>query len=433
MQRQERVERFRALGIAESQIYTEILRAREIDQVLFQRADHREYGVTGETITAALHSFTIEKFGPYPADPEQYPEVYGMAMATPPLLFSSYREKSYGPALTTVWEEANQSEHVLLVHADGYLGDAVAAKTIFQRAPKIVATAADEKAAAELQLLYPYYAWTTLETLPADDFDYIFVGSDAATAEELQPLTQTRPAARIDAWLLFDGVRDREQLPAGAWYLYGADDEKLYWIGHPDSTQEKRYGMARFSDGRWEKEIYFPETWRAWQTTQEETTLQHYADPLPMQSAPTEGVALTAALNDGPWPLAAQKESAPREVAGPLASGDVVIAATQDGYRVGIITAKHAGKYLAGRAFVMRPRDMGKAAWLWMTLQTDRVRAQLASLLAGDFRYLTPALLGRLPLGNATADAIHTAQAWLARQNEWEEVQTRWEESMHMF
>ena len=220
MQRQERVERFRALGIAESQIYTEILRAREIDQVLFQRADHREYGVTGETITAALHSFTIEKFGPYPADPEQYPEVYGMAMATPPLLFSSYREKSYGPALTTVWEEANQSEHVLLVHADGYLGDAVAAKTIFQRAPKIVATAADEKAAAELQLLYPYYAWTTLETLPEDDFDYIFVGSDAATAEELQPLTQTRPAARIDAWLLFDGVRDREQLPAGAWYAF---------------------------------------------------------------------------------------------------------------------------------------------------------------------------------------------------------------------
>ncbi len=433
MQRQERVERFRALGIAESQIYTEILRAREIDQVLFQRADHREYGVTGETITAALHSFTIEKFGPYPADPEQYPEVYGMAMATPPLLFSSYREKSYGPALTTVWEEANQSEHVLLVHADGYLGDAVAAKTIFQRAPKIVATAADEKAAAELQLLYPYYAWTTLETLPEDDFDYIFVGSDAATAEELQPLTQTRPAARIDAWLLFDGVRDREQLPAGAWYLYGADDEKLYWIGHPDSTQEKRYGMARFSDGRWEKEIYLPETWRAWQTTQEETTLQHYADPLPMQSAPTEGVALMAALNGGPWPMAAREEPAPREVAGPLAVGDVVIAATQDGYRVGIITAKHAGKYLAGRAFVMRPRDMEKAAWLWWILQTDRVKAQLASLLAGDFRYLTPALLGRLPLGNATADAIHTAQAWLARQNEWEEVQTRWEESMRTF
>ena len=433
MQRQERVERFRALGIAESQIYTEILRAREIDQVLFQRADHREYGVTGETIIAALHSFTIENFGPYPADPEQYPEVYGMAMATPPLLFSSYREKSYGPALTTVWEEANQSEHVLLVHADGYLGDAVAAKTIFQRAPKIVATAADEKAAAELQLLYPYYAWTTLETLPEDDFDYIFVGSDAATAEELQPLTQTRPAARIDAWLLFDGVRDREQLPAGAWYLYGADDEKLYWIGHPDSTQEKRYGMARFSDGRWEKEIYLPETWRAWQTTQEETTLQHYADPLPMQSAPTEGVALMAALNGGPWPMAAREEPAPREVAGPLAVGDVVIAATQDGYRVGIITAKHAGKYLAGRAFVMRPRDMEKAAWLWWILQTDRVKAQLASLLAGDFRYLTPALLGRLPLGNATADAIHTAQAWLARQNEWEEVQTRWEESMRTF
>ena len=319
------------------------------------------------------------------------------------------------------------------MHADGYLGDAVAAKTIFQRAPKIVATAADEKAAAELQLLYPYYAWTTLETLPEDDFDYIFVGSDAATAEELQPLTQTRPAARIDAWLLFDGVRDREQLPAGAWYLYGADDEKLYWIGHPDSTQEKRYGMARFSDGRWEKEIYLPETWRAWQTTQEETTLQHYADPLPMQSAPTEGVALMAALNGGPWPMAAREEPAPREVAGPLAVGDVVIAATQDGYRVGIITAKHAGKYLAGRAFVMRPRDMEKAAWLWWILQTDRVKAQLASLLAGDFRYLTPALLGRLPLGNATADAIHTAQAWLARQNEWEEVQTRWEESMRTF
>ena len=81
----------------------------------------------------------------------------------------------------------------------------------------------------------------------------------------------------------------------------------------------------------------------------------------------------------------------------------------------------------------MRPRRMEHAAWLWMTLQTDRVREQLMSLLAGDFRYLTPALLGQLPLGNATADAIHTAQAWLARQNEWEEVQTRWAECMHTF
>ena len=138
-------------------------------------------------------------------------------------------------------------------------------------------------------------------------------------------------------------------------------------------------------------------------------------------------------VNAGPWPMAAQEEPTPREVAGPLASGDVVIAATQDGYRVGIITAKHAGKYLAGRSFVMRPRDTEKAAWLWWVLQTDRVRAQLTSLLAGDFRYLTPALLGQLPLGNATADAIHTAQAWLARQHEWEEVQTRWEECMRTF
>lgn len=231
-------------------------------------------------------------------------------------------------------------------------------------------------------------------------------------------------------WLLFDGVRDREQLPTGAWYLYGADDEKLYWTGHPDPAQKKRYGMARFSDGRWEKEIRSPATWQA---DQAETALQQYADLLPTRPIPDGGVTLAAALNDGPWPLAAQKESAPREVAGPLASGDVVIAATQDGYRVGIITAKHAGKYLAGRAFVMRPRRMEHAAWLWMTLQTDRVRAQLASLLAGDFRYLTPALLGQLPLGNATADAIHTAQAWLARQSEWEEVQTRWEECMHTF
>ena len=96
MQRQERVERFRALGIAESQIYTEILRAREIDQVLFQRADHREYGVTGETIIAALHSFTIEKFGPYPADPEQYPEVYGDGNAAAAFQFLSGKKLRAG-------------------------------------------------------------------------------------------------------------------------------------------------------------------------------------------------------------------------------------------------------------------------------------------------------------------------------------------------
>lgn len=433
MQRHEWVERFRASGIAESQIYTEVLRAREIDQVLFQRADHREYGVTGETIIAALHSFTIEKFGSYPADPEQYPEVYGMAMATPPLLFSPYREKSYGPALTTVWEEANQSEHVLLVHADMYLGDATKAKEIFQRAPKIVATAADDKAAAELQLLYPYYEWTTFETLPKDDFDYIFLGAAVATTTELQQLTQAYPEARIDAWILFEGAQDQTQLPTGAWYLYGADDEKLYWIGHPDSTQKKRYGMARFSDGRWEKEIRSPETWQAWQADQAETALQQYADLLPTRPIPDGGVTLAAALNDGPWPLTAREESMSGEAVGPLASGDIVIAATKNLYRVGIITEKNAGKYLSGHAFVMRPRRMEHAAWLWMTLQTDRVREQLMSLLAGDFRYLTPALLGQLPLGDVTADAIHTAQAWLARQNEWEEVQTRWEECMRTF
>jgi len=75
------INKFKELGVTGSDVVTELLRFRVLDQILQGSSEVRQWGITGEKLYELATQSTVEVFGPIPYDQAGFERVYGPSFA----------------------------------------------------------------------------------------------------------------------------------------------------------------------------------------------------------------------------------------------------------------------------------------------------------------------------------------------------------------
>lgn len=131
--KEEKIRKFAGLGVAEADIFREIMRARHLDYVLFSQPSNREYGLTQEALFEAAQKLTAEKLGVVPGDVETYAAIYTLALSVDPMMFAETAPVSAVTAalVRRAAAEAEKAGQTVLLRSgavsavpDGYFRDA---------------------------------------------------------------------------------------------------------------------------------------------------------------------------------------------------------------------------------------------------------------------------------------------------------------------
>lgn len=115
--------RMAALGVESADIFTEIMRARYLDYVIFSDPKNEEYGLSQADMYREAVRLTGESIGTVPGNEESYAYIYTVAMSVDPMLFSGAAPagEAMQAVLSHAAEAAAKGKKVLFAGAENYL------------------------------------------------------------------------------------------------------------------------------------------------------------------------------------------------------------------------------------------------------------------------------------------------------------------------
>lgn len=176
--KEEKIRKFAELGVAEADIFREIMRARHLDYVLFSQPSNREYGLTQEALFEAAQKLTAEKLGAVPGDVETYAAIYTLALSVDPMMFAETAPVSAVTAALVrraAAEAEKAGQTVLFAGAEQYL-PCLTDIFVTLRGKRIAVAVADASWQEPVAMIYARGRSMTMEEIPGDTetYDYIF-------------------------------------------------------------------------------------------------------------------------------------------------------------------------------------------------------------------------------------------------------------------
>lgn len=182
------VQKMAALGVPEKEIFREMMRARNLDFIIFSDRKNADNGLTQEDLYKEAVRLTTDSIGPVPGNEDTYAYIYTVGMSADPLLFAPEL-----PELSPVKKEilrhaieaAGKGKSVLFAGADAYLA-MMTEIFVALKGRHIAVSVADSAWHKRVQLIYGRGHVMKAEELAADTdkYDYIFFaaeGEDAGT------------------------------------------------------------------------------------------------------------------------------------------------------------------------------------------------------------------------------------------------------------
>ncbi len=447
------IETFARYGVPRERIFSEVMRARYLDYVLFLDPTNVQYGISISDLYENMKR-TADKLGLYEGDEDTYAKVYTLALRVEPLVFAPdvpHAAKEIHSLLLAALEKATASgATVLFAGAEGYLP--FAGEIFDKLGGKRVAIAVKEKIWKErLQLLFPRGRAMLEEELAGDTekYDYIFdfetIG--APHVQELRHLLAAHGA--MDVLLPYDLLQEKsdaaeaarealaEEKKLASFYdteIEGAEYAFLRFEG--DAVDTLTFGESGFADGvfygvdqlalpadafaeakDWNYDLYAYNGSAALQMllsgniiSMDHSIAQGFA------VAPKEKMSGRCGLvkGDAVTPAGIRRDLISSENFDPetfcvvLREGDLVLAVSKDEIHTAVVPAgctAAAGKDL----LVLRPISNYTAGYLKLYLDGQVGQLFLDTMKTGAVYHLTLARLLRIPLPKADKETIERA------------------------
>ncbi|WP_302490081.1 hypothetical protein [uncultured Dialister sp.] len=245
-------ETFARYGVPADRIFSEIMRARYLDYVLFLNPSNQQYGISIEDLYDNMKQ-TAEKLGMYEGDADTYVRVYTLALRVDPMVFApgvSPMTDEMKALVEYGIERAEKSgKTVLFSGVESYLPYAgrLWDKLADKRLAFVVKSSLWKK---RLQLLFPRCRFLLPEDLAHDEvkYDYIFHGTGEGQGEEGQLLSLLAEKGSMDWILPYDYFTASGDIPDGIRNDVRRDGRLS---GYFDlSMGEREYAFLRFDYGK---------------------------------------------------------------------------------------------------------------------------------------------------------------------------------------
>ena len=245
-------ETFARYGVPADRIFSEIMRARYLDYVLFLNPANQQYGISIEDLYDNMKE-TAEKLGMYEGDADTYVRVYTLALRVDPMAFApsvSPMEEEMKALVAYGAERAEKSgKTVLFSGVESYLPYAARLwdKLADKRLAFVVESALWKK---RLQLLFPRCRFLLPEELSGDEvrYDYIFHGSLTGLGEEKQLLSLLADKGHMDWVLPYEAFTGSDECSAD---VRNEILQSGRLSGYYDMVMGQReYAFLRFDDGK---------------------------------------------------------------------------------------------------------------------------------------------------------------------------------------
>lgn len=171
-------ETFARYGVPADRIFSEIMRARYLDYVLFQNPENQQYGVSIEDLYENMKK-TSDTLGLYEGDADTYVRAYTLALRVDPMAFAPDMEKVEDDVRGLVEEATSRAKEagttVLFTGVENYLP--FVSRIFDTLSDKRLAFAAKNKVwKKRLQLVFPRCRLMMEDELAEDtvSYDYIF-------------------------------------------------------------------------------------------------------------------------------------------------------------------------------------------------------------------------------------------------------------------
>ena len=254
------IETFARYGVPRERIFSEVMRARYLDYVLFLNPTNVQYGISISDLYENMKR-TADKLGLYEGDEDTYAKVYTLALRVEPLVFAPDVPKAAKEIrailLSALEKAAAGGATVLFTGAEGYLpfiGE------IFEKlGGKRVAVAVKNQIWKErLQLLFPRGRAMLEEELVCDTevYDYIF-DFEQEGAPHIAALRHLLSEVGVmDVLLPYDSLqKDEEKAKEARREL--ANEKKLSFF-YDAEIEGEEYAFLRF-DGKVAEAVTFGE------------------------------------------------------------------------------------------------------------------------------------------------------------------------------
>ena len=245
-------ETFARYGVPADRIFSEIMRARYLDYVLFLNPSNQQYGISIEDLYDNMKQ-TAEKLGMYEGDADTYVRVYTLALRVDPMVFApgvSPMNDEMKALVEYGIERAEKSgKTVLFSGVESYLPYAgrLWDKLADKRLAFVVESPLWKK---RLQLLFPRCRFLLPEDLAHDEvkYDYIFHGTGEGQGEERQLLPLLAEKGSMDWILPYDYFTAPGDIPDSIRNDVRRDGRLSGYFNL--SMGEREYAFLRFDYGK---------------------------------------------------------------------------------------------------------------------------------------------------------------------------------------
>ena len=471
--KEEMIARMAELGVSEEDIFKEIVRARYLDYVIFSKRENEEFGLSPAEFLEKAAALTAEEFGDLPEDAERFAHIYTAAMSVDPMLFAeglAPLSPAFRALLFHAVEQAARAEKtVLFAGAERYL-PFLTDIFVNLRNKRIALTVADDEWRHTAQRIYARGRVMAPSEIIADTerYDYIFFAGAADEAAE-RSLSALRSALREGGVMEFLLPREwftaRPVLSEMAAQMSverfchvtdGEAESEYIRLGRAAAAGDITFGEADFSGDafhfvprlsmkradfaaadNWDYDVY---AWNGSAGLQAILGAGLLDPDFAVGSVFKEAPRLSG--TKGAYPLISEKavetsgiraefvKEAETEDVCRASAGDLLVAATEDGFAAAVVDAKWDGAAVAPGVFALRPVGEYTAEYLKAYLDGPIGQMFLETMRTGRAWHLCHARLLRMPLRRAADErieaitgAVREASCGLARAEEaWREV-----------
>ena len=471
--KEEIIARMAELGVSENDIFKEIVRARYLDYVIFSKRENEEFGLSPSEFREKAAALTAEEFGPVPEDPERFAYIYTAAMSVDPMLFAeglAPLSPVFRAVLFYAVEMAAKAEKtVLFAGAERYL-PFLTDIFVNLRNKRIALTVSDEAWRHTAQRIYARGRVMAPSEVVGDTerYDYIFFAGAADESAERE-LTSLRAHLREGGEMEFLLPREwftrrpvLSELAASmcvASFCHVTDGEaesEYIRLGGADPAGDIAFGEADFADGvfRFAQNLSMKRTDFA-AAENWDYDLYAYNGHAGLQAILGAGLldldfAVGSVFKEVPrlrgtkgvYPLISEKAVEPSGIRGEfvkeeetedicrVAAGDLLVAATEDGFAAAVVSEDRDGAAVASGMFAFRPIGEYTAEYLKAYLDGPIGKMFLETMRTGRTWHLCHARLLRIPLRHATTERIEaitgavreTTKQLAAAEEAWREV-----------
>lgn len=257
-------ETFARYGVPADRIFSEIMRARYLDYVLFQNPENQQYGVSIEDLYENMKK-TSDTLGLYEGDADTYVRAYTLALRVDPMAFAPDMEKGEDDVRALVEEATSRAKEagttVLFTGVEHYLP--FVSRIFDTLSDKRLAFAVKDKVwKKRLQLVFPRCRLMMADELPEDtvSYDYIFQFGEGGSHSLSHLLKDT---GVMDVILSYGELLSPEmEKDRSLWAREGKlssyedmalGDEEFAFLRFGSTTSDSiSFGTASFGNGQYE-------------------------------------------------------------------------------------------------------------------------------------------------------------------------------------